>query len=96
MLKHAIEKCPESVWYDPDEKFRIWSKAYHTVFFVHLYLQNAEKDFVEWEKHHAFEKSLPSVPSKCERSALKSLIITSASSAKPLIARYSCRENPST
>ena len=52
MLKQAIEKCPESVWYDPDEKFRIWSKAYHVVFFVHFYLQNAEKDFVEWEKHH--------------------------------------------
>jgi hypothetical protein len=52
MLKQAIEKCPEAVWYDPHEKFRVWSKAYHTVFFVHLYLQNTEKDFVEWEKHH--------------------------------------------
>ena len=38
MLKQVIKKCPESVWYAPDEKFRVWSKAYHTVFFVHLYL----------------------------------------------------------
>ena len=59
MLKQAIEKCPESVWYDPDEKFRVWSKAYHTVFFVHLYLQNAEKDFVEWEKHHDPDGDVP-------------------------------------
>ena len=52
MLEQAIEKCPESVWYDPNVKFRIWSKAYHTIFYVHLYLQNAEKDFKVWEKHH--------------------------------------------
>jgi hypothetical protein len=52
MLKQVIEKCPETLWYDPNEKFRIWSKAYHVVFFVHFYLQDAEKDFVEWEKHH--------------------------------------------
>ena len=59
MLKEAIEKCPESVWYDPDEKFKIWSKAYHTVFFAHLYLQKAEKDFVEWEKHHDPDGDVP-------------------------------------
>ena len=59
MLKQAIEKCPESVWYDPNEKFRIWSKAYHTVFFAHLYLQKEEKDFVEWEKHHDPDGDLP-------------------------------------
>src|SRR5688572_5310266 len=52
MLRQAIEGCPESLWYDPNQKFKIWSKAYHVVFFVHFYLQTAEKDFVEWEKHH--------------------------------------------
>ena len=59
MLKEAIEKCPESVWYDPNEKFRVWSKAYHTVFYVHLYLQNSEKDFVQWEKHHDPDGDVP-------------------------------------
>ena len=52
MLKQVIERCPDALWYDPNEKFRVWSKAYHVVFYVHLYLQAAEKDFVEWEKHH--------------------------------------------
>ena len=59
MLKQAIEKCPEDIWYDPDEKFRVWSKAYHTVFYVHLYLQNSEKDFVQWEKHHDPDGDVP-------------------------------------
>ena len=59
MLKQAIEQYPESLWYDPHQKFRVWSKAYHTVFFVHFYLQTAEKDFVEWEKHHDPDGDLP-------------------------------------
>jgi hypothetical protein len=59
MLKQAIERCPETLWYDPNEKFRIWSKAYHVVFFVHLYLQDTEKDFVEWEKHHDPDGAVP-------------------------------------
>jgi len=59
MLKQAIEKCPEDIWYDPQEKFKVWSKAYHVVFFVHFYLQNSEKDFVEWEKHHDPDGDIP-------------------------------------
>ena len=59
MLRQAIEKCPESVWYDPNEKFRVWSKTYHAIFFAHLYLQDAEKDFVEWEKHHDPDGDVP-------------------------------------
>ncbi len=59
MLKEAIEKCPEDIWYDPNPKFKIWSKAYHTVFFVHFYLQDSEKDFVEWEKHHDPDGDIP-------------------------------------
>jgi len=59
MLKQVIEQCPETVWYDQNQKFKFWSKAYHTIFFVHLYLQNAEKDFVEWEKHHDPDGDIP-------------------------------------
>ena len=59
MLKEAIEKCPQAVWNDPNDKFKFWSKAYHVVFFVHLYLQNAEKDFVPWEKHHDPDGDIP-------------------------------------
>ena len=59
MLKQVIERCPETVWYDQNQKFKFWSKAYHTVFYVHFYLQDAQKDFVEWEKHHDPDGDIP-------------------------------------
>jgi hypothetical protein len=59
MLKQAIEKCPPSVWDAPQDKFKFWSKAYHTLFYVHLYVEQAEKDFVHWEKHHDPDGDIP-------------------------------------
>jgi hypothetical protein len=59
MLKEAIFKCPPQVWDVPEDTFKFWSKAYHTVFYAHLYLQQAEKDFVEWEKHHDPDGDIP-------------------------------------
>jgi hypothetical protein len=51
MLNQAILKCPESIWDDPVDKTKFWRIAYHTLFYVHLYLQGSEQEFVPWEKH---------------------------------------------
>jgi hypothetical protein len=51
MLAAAIEACPDEVWSRPADANRTWQLAYHTLFFVHLYLQPEESDFVPWEKH---------------------------------------------
>ena len=59
MLKQAIEKCPSEIWDDPNDKFKFWSKSYHTVFYAHLYLQISEKEFVQWEKHHDPDSGVP-------------------------------------
>jgi len=59
MLKKAIEKCPPHVWDDPHDKLKVWSKAYHVLFSAHLYLQDSEEDFVEWEKHRDPDDSVP-------------------------------------
>ena len=59
MLKEAIVNCPPQVWDDPNDQFKFWSKAYHTLFYVHLYLQDEEKDFVQWEKHHDPDGDVP-------------------------------------
>ena len=59
MLKQVIVKCPEALWDAPGDKFKFWSKSYHVLFYVHLYLQNAEKDFVPWEKHHDPDGGVP-------------------------------------
>jgi hypothetical protein len=52
MFKQVIVKCPAAMWNAPGDKARVWSTAYHTLYFVHLYLQDTEKDFTPWEKHH--------------------------------------------
>ena len=59
MLKQVIVPCPEAVWDAPGDKFKFWSKSYHVLFYTHLYLQNAEKDFVPWEKHHDPDGDVP-------------------------------------
>jgi len=51
MLKQVIVHCPEALWNAPGSQDEFWKKSYHTLFYAHLYLQNAEKDFVPWEKH---------------------------------------------
>ena len=59
MLKQVIVPCPEAVWDAPGDKFKFWSKSYHVLFYTHLYLQDAEKDFVRWEKHHDPDGDVP-------------------------------------
>ncbi|HEX6270855.1 MAG TPA: DinB family protein [Anaerolineales bacterium] len=59
MFKQVVVHCPQSLWDVPEDPFRFWSKSYHVLFFVHLYLQNAEKDFVPWEKHHDPDGDIP-------------------------------------
>ena len=59
MLKQVIVKCPPSIWDAAGDNFKFWSKSYHTMYYAHLYLQNSEKDFVQWEKHHDPDGGVP-------------------------------------
>ncbi len=52
MLKQVIVLCPAASWDAPGDKDKFWNKAYHALFFVHLYLQESEGHFRPWEKHH--------------------------------------------
>lgn len=51
MLKQAITKCPQDIWDAPQDKDRSWFKAYHALYYAHLYLQPTRKDFVRWRGH---------------------------------------------
>jgi hypothetical protein len=51
MLKQAIVKCPQPIWDTPQDKDRSWFKAYHALYYAHLYLQATRKDFVRWRGH---------------------------------------------
>lgn len=50
MLQQSIENCPNLLWTDPEPVNRYWRMAYHTLFYVHLYLQPTEEAFRPWPK----------------------------------------------
>ena len=52
MLKQVIVLCPAASWDAPGDTDKFWNKAYHTLFYAHLYLQETEQHFQPWEKHH--------------------------------------------
>ncbi len=51
MLKQAINKCPADVWDAPQDTDKFWFKAYHTLYYVRLYLKIPNKDSIRWKKH---------------------------------------------
>jgi len=51
MFRQCIERCPEDVWLSGTFPRTYWRIAYHSLFYTHLYLMQAEKDFVAWDKH---------------------------------------------
>jgi len=59
MLKQVIVLCPEALWNAPGSQDEFWRKSYHALFYTHLYLQNAEKNFTPWVKHHDPDGGVP-------------------------------------
>jgi hypothetical protein len=51
MLGQAIDLCPEELWLSTDYQNRFWHLAYHSLFYVHFYLQPSEAEFKPWAKH---------------------------------------------
>lgn len=45
MLENAIEACPEKLWSDRSEKVEYWYIAYHTLFFLDLYISGTLEGF---------------------------------------------------
>ncbi len=62
MLKQALAKCPDSFWNAPKDRNKFWHVAYHAIFYTHLYLQDAEKDFKPWKNHRNEYQFLGPVP----------------------------------
>src|SRR5262245_23752485 len=53
MLREALEKCPEDLWYSQDQVNAFWQTAYHTLFFAHLYLLPSSEHFTPWRHHQS-------------------------------------------
>lgn len=59
MLKQVIVKCPAALWNAPGDQDPVWRKAYHALFYVHLYLQETEQAFTPWDGHHDPQTGVP-------------------------------------
>jgi uncharacterized damage-inducible protein DinB len=46
MLENAIQACPEALWGDRSQKPEFWYVAFHTLFFLDLYLSESEDGFL--------------------------------------------------
>ncbi len=51
MLHQSIEKCPPELWSGDSYENPFWRIAYHTLYFVHLYIQPDMYSFTPWEHH---------------------------------------------
>lgn len=62
MLQQTVENCPDTIWNDDKDAPRFWQIVFHTLFYVHLYLQPEEKDFIPWEKQRGEAQFLGNLP----------------------------------
>ena len=53
MLREAVERCPDTTWYDTTPTNAFWQIAYHALFFAQFYMQPDEHTFVAWARHQA-------------------------------------------
>jgi hypothetical protein len=51
MLLEAIEACPAELWASDRYVNPFWQITYHALYYIHLYLQPSEAEFVPWEHH---------------------------------------------
>ena len=62
MLEQAINECPDAMWDAAEPPNRFWQVAYHTLFYVHLYLQESLDHFQPWAKHRDKYEALGHAP----------------------------------
>ena len=73
MLRQAIELCPDDLWTGGDHVNPFWRIAYHTLYFVHLYIQPRVTAFRPWEHHQTGIQYLDNVPAPPDIEALTEL-----------------------
>lgn len=62
MLQQAIEKCPDALWNQADDKAKSWHIAYHGLFYTHLYLHPTAAAFKPWANHRAEYEFMGPIP----------------------------------
>ena len=62
MLREAVERCPDDLWYSREPTNAFWQVAFHTLYFVHLYLQEGVASFRPWTGSHGDAQHPDGIP----------------------------------
>lgn len=52
MLSNAIKNADDDVWDSPSDERRFWNIAYHTIFFLDIYLSDFDPDITDVEDQY--------------------------------------------
>jgi hypothetical protein len=74
MLRDAIARCPEDLWYDTRPVNAFWQIAYHSLYFTHMYLQPGYDAFVPWEKEQSNVQHPDAIPGAADPNSTLPLI----------------------
>ena len=84
MVRTAVEKCPDRLWYDQTPTNAFWQVAYHTVFFAHLYVQQNEAAFQPWPGQQSDVQHPDAIPGRVDPGSALPLIPAPYSRAQVL------------
>ena len=74
MLRDAIERCPDELWYDDRPRNAFWQIAFHAVYFAHLYLQQNLDSFEPWEHQQRNVQHPDGIPGRADPNSTLPLI----------------------
>lgn len=92
MLRDAVERCPDDLWFDERPTNRSWQVAYHALFFAHFYLGRDEHAFVPWSRHQGDVQYPDGIPGPADPASPLPLCATPYSRADVLAYADFCAE----
>jgi hypothetical protein len=76
MLREAVQRCPDELWYSEVPLNAFWQVAYHTLFFAHLYLEDTDASFRPWAQHQRAVQHPDGIPGPPDPTSALPLIPT--------------------
>ncbi len=70
MLEAAVRACPADAWDSSAHVNRFWHIAYHTLFYVHLYLFQTVDEASPWSGHRKGAQDLGQKVEPCSRESI--------------------------
>jgi hypothetical protein len=84
MMRDAIERCPEELWYSSEYRNPFWRIAYHALYYTHFYLQPDANSFRPWERHETGIQFMDDLERPPERAQIGETAASSAENGETL------------